>query len=447
MIQVKIDLNKEIGKIKPMNAVNNGPACPVRMFSKTGNFEDFKAAGIPYVRNHDASHCANYGGEHTVDINAIFPNFDADPYDPASYDFVCTDHYSKTIMEAGAQVFYRLGNKIDHRVKKYDSVPPKDFKKWAIVCEHIIKHYNEGWADGFNWNITYWEIWNEPDNSPECWDGPYEDFLVLFEIAAKHLKEKFPNIKIGGPAFATGGVDRRTKDFLTYMKERNVPIDFYSWHTYKCETDEYKKRIYMVRNLLDECGYPDTESILNEWSYIINWHEGLRESKKTIIGIKGAAFFSAMMAVGQNSPLDMLMYYNAGIRSTLNGLFDSYNYDKLKGYYPFLMFSKLSELGVHVECEIDCDEIYTVGACDDIYTVAAKKDNQSAVMITYFTNDTEAKSKKIEVILNNCPVKAYNIFLLDNDHDANKVGKLEITDDKVCFDIEPNTVVLLKSAE
>ena len=111
------------------------------------------------------------------------------------------------------------------------------------------------------------------------------------------------------------------------------------------------------------------------------------------------------------------------------------------------MFSKLSELGVHVECEIDCDDIYTVGACDDIYTVAAKKDNQSAVMITYFTNDTEAKSKKIEVILNNCPVKAYNIFLLDNDHDANKVGKLEITNDKVCFNIEPNTVVLLKSAE
>lgn len=24
-------------------------------------------------------------------------------------------------------------------------------------------HYNDGWADGFSYNITYWEVWKEPD--------------------------------------------------------------------------------------------------------------------------------------------------------------------------------------------------------------------------------------------------------------------------------------------
>ena len=40
---------------------------------------------------------------------------------------------------------------------------PKDFKKWAVICEHIIRHYTEGWADGFFYDMPYWEIWNEPD--------------------------------------------------------------------------------------------------------------------------------------------------------------------------------------------------------------------------------------------------------------------------------------------
>lgn len=435
MVNLHINFNKELGKIKPMHAVNNGPVMPSRMFSKSGNFDDYKEAGIPYARNHDAAFFSSYGGEHTVDINAIFPNFDADPNDPLSYDFVCTDKYSQDIMDAGTEVFYRLGNKIDHRVKKYDSVPPKDFHKWAVICEHIIAHYNEGWADGFHWNIRYWEIWNEPENGRECWDGPYEDFLVLFEITAKHLKSKFPYIKIGGPAFATGGVDKRKDDFLKYMKERNVPLDFFSWHTYRPDTENYKKRILAVRESLDKAGYTETESILNEWAYIINWHDRLNESKKTIIGIKGAAFVSAVMATGQNNPLDMLMYYDAR-PTTLNCLFDLYTYEKLKGYYPFWMFSKLYKLGTHVTTEIDHD---------DIYAVAAKGEDGSGVMITYFTNDTDAKFQDVDLTIDGVQAHEYKILLLDDKHDGEEVGVLAIKDGQAKLTIAPNTVVYLQS--
>ncbi len=28
-------------------------------------------------------------------------------------------------------------------------MPPKDFKKWAVICEHIIRHYDENWANGY----------------------------------------------------------------------------------------------------------------------------------------------------------------------------------------------------------------------------------------------------------------------------------------------------------
>ena len=82
MTNITIDLSKTLGKIKPMHAVNNGPAgSEVR---GTSNFPQFREAGIPYVRNHDASFYSGYGGEHTVDVHRIFKNFDADENDPAS---------------------------------------------------------------------------------------------------------------------------------------------------------------------------------------------------------------------------------------------------------------------------------------------------------------------------------------------------------------------------
>ena len=434
MPTVLIETNCALEKIKPMHAVNNGPIKGSRMFPCSGNFDAYKEAGIPYARNHDAAFCSSYGGEHTVDITAVFPNFDADPYDPASYDFACTDAYTQTIMEAGAEVFYRLGQKIDHRVKKYDSIPPKDYKKWAVICEHVIRHYNYGWADGFNLNIMYWEIWNEPGNGRECWDAPLEEFYPLFEITAKHLKGCFPELKIGGPAFATGSFDKRTDEFLSYMREHDVPMDFYSWHTYKAETAEYEKRIYYARERLDFYGYTETESILDEWNYIINWKDGLFESKKAVISIKGAAFTSAMMAIGQNNPLDMLMYYDAR-PCKLNGLFNFYTFEKMKGYYPFYLFSKLYKLGSHIK---------TVSDTADIYAVAAKSDENIAVMVTYFTNDANADKKEVTLKFDRGNADEYSMLLLDDAHDADNMGSIQTRDGEITVTMSPNSVILLE---
>ena len=107
----------------------------------------------------------------------IFTDFSKDPTDPASYDFDLTDEYLRMVEAGGAKVFYRLGSKIEHWSKKYNTLPPADFHQWAIVCEHIIRHYTEGWANGFHMDIEYWEIWNEADLDPDdsahkrCWGG------------------------------------------------------------------------------------------------------------------------------------------------------------------------------------------------------------------------------------------------------------------------------------
>ena len=98
MTAITVDLKNTGGEIKRINAVNNGPVAKSpnpNSWGNSSNMKEYSAAGIPFARNHDASFYARYGLEHSVDIHAVFPDFNADPCDPASYDFTCTDNYIK----------------------------------------------------------------------------------------------------------------------------------------------------------------------------------------------------------------------------------------------------------------------------------------------------------------------------------------------------------------
>ena len=54
MTVLTIDCRNPSGRIKRLNCVNNGPTAPgVRQ--SPSSFEAYKAAEIPYARNHDAS--------------------------------------------------------------------------------------------------------------------------------------------------------------------------------------------------------------------------------------------------------------------------------------------------------------------------------------------------------------------------------------------------------
>ena len=416
---IKVDFNIPAGKVKPMHAVNNGPVYKFASDQRITNIEHFIAAGIPYARNHDAAFYSTYGGEHTVDVHNIFTNFDADPYDPESYDFVMTDEYIRVCEHAGVRTFYRLGSKIEHGVKKYGTLPPKDFKKWAIICEHIIRHYTEGWADGFKYDIEYWEIWNEPDldddDSPHkpCWGGTMLEFFELYKTAATHLKKCFPHLKIGGPAVA----NRKgwTEAFLANLD--GAPLDFFSWHRYAYNPRKIEALIRKYRALLDENGYEKSESILNEWNYVRGWiGDDWIYSLKTEKSLKGSSFIASVMCIGQAEALDMLMYYDAR-PCGMNGMFKTDMVcEKLKGYYPFYMFNQLYKLGNAVATGID-DE--------NIYAAAAKSDTEAAIMLTRY-NDEEIPSDNVKIDL--CSFGDNNgteieIFVLDEARDLESTFK------------------------
>ena len=188
--QPKINFDKTVGIIKPVNGVGQPP---IYSYTNTSLFHYLKEAGVPYSRLHDVG--GAYGMNIYVDIPNVFRDFDADENDPASYDFTFTDYLMKGLVDNGVEPYYRLGVTIENaqRIKAYRIFPPKDYAKWARICEHVILHYTQGWADGFNMEISHWEIWNEPengrleDNENMMWRGTWEQYMDLYGTAATYL--------------------------------------------------------------------------------------------------------------------------------------------------------------------------------------------------------------------------------------------------------------------
>lgn len=387
--RIHIDFNACVGKIKPMHAINNAPL----LGATSGLFHYLGDAKIPYSRLHDTG--GAYGGNRFVDIENIFRNFEADENLPEAYDFAFTDWLMEELDKQGVKPFFRLGATIENQqnIKAYRIFPPKDNLKWARICEHIIAHYNEGWANGYHMGIEYWEIWNEPDNFPDIadnnmWKGTFEEYIELYKTTAVHLKKCFGDkIKVGGyascgfyallngynpEAKSTNRTEYFIECFHKFMREisnNNIPLDFFSWHSYSGVNENVAYTRY-VREQLDKYGYENTENIFNEW----NMGTGQRGT------LKDSADISANMLTLQNTSLDMLMYYDGQVHGSYEGLFNPMTYEPFKAYYIFKAFSHLYELGAQVHID---------NHNNDICCIAAKNEKNTAVMITNRGNNDE----------------------------------------------------------
>lgn len=309
--QIVIDFSQSLGKFKPVNGVNGGPynyghhSVPI-----AGYHAD---AGFPFTRLHDAS----WPHPDAVDINTIFPLFHADADNPDNYNFEKTDDYLLPIIQNKSEIIYRLGVSIEH-LTHYYIAPPSDYDKWAKICINIIRHYNDGWDNGFHYNIKYWEIWNEPEGK-QMWTGSIEQYCKLYGTAAKAIKAYNPALKVGGPA-STGVQSVLMIPFLDYCRDHALPLDFFSWHLYSSHPGDYLRNTRIARAMLDDHGYRNTESFLDEWHFISSWTHlspkdstdtSVRESFARSVGPEAAAFAAHVLMLFQDCPVDVANYYCA----------------------------------------------------------------------------------------------------------------------------------------
>jgi len=354
---LSVDFSRVVGEIRPLHGGNCGPI-------QFGELVDVSAyhreLGIPYTRLHDC----HWPRPDIVDMHAVFPDPKADPGLAASYDFPRTDDYIQAIVNTGSKIVYRLGESIEHTKKKYYVHPPKDYEKWAGACVGIIRHYNEGWADGFRHDIQYWEIWNEPENRPAMWSGSDEDYLRLYEAASKAIKGRFPKLKVGGPSFGYYGKIEGGRfvpsefmvKFLEQCRTKSLPLDFFSWHLYSDDPYECVRRARGIREVLDRYGFKATEMHFNEWNYLPNndWMPMLRQGQgaprerfyEQIGGSAGAAFSACTLIYLQDSPVTVANYYTADAQGF--GLFSTHGSPKTS-FHAFKAFRILLDTPLRVE--------------------------------------------------------------------------------------------------
>ena len=380
---IRIDSGKAVGPVKPVNGVGQPPM--VGALRGWPMMRYLAEAGIPFSRLHDVG--GWMGGGLYADIPNLFPDFDADEDDPANYRFAFTDALVDALVSAGVEPFFRLGVTIENwaawsgGLPRLRTTPPRNFAKWARICERVVRHYTEGWADGRRHRISHWEIWNEPDSRAdpeenEMWHGSFADYCRLYEIASRHLKAAFPHLRIGG--FGSCGVGKVScanwnardahhldcfHDFLTYVRDHGCPIDFFSFHSYS-KPEEVRVEIGYVREQLDKTGFMGVETCLDEWLPAPT-HDKLGTAQQ-------AAEIAAALIVFQNGPLDSAAIYDArcGV-GPYSPLFNPLTYEPHKAYYAFTAFHELRKRGTAVQVDLNPETRETIYAAAAISPISS----------------------------------------------------------------------------
>ena len=357
-----VDASKIAGEIRSFQGLN-GPPSPI-MAGLPTLVKQYRDLHVNQIRTHDVmgpteidSHfeltdpllvwlipddAQHSGVVKAGNASIIFPDWNADPNKPESYNFGPTDKVIAAIKASGAEVYYRIGRSWGAGIE-----PPPNFDKYADAVKHIAMHYNQGWADGFRDNIRYWEFWNEPEAL--FWGGTPEQFYSLYEKTARKLKSVDPALKVGGDAIAFAyNPGPYREGFMDYCVTHEVPLDFYSWHTYADGSADPYDAVRISRNIrkiLDARGLTKTESVLSEWNLTPDFTE---TAKARLQGMENAAFIGAALTYFQDAPIDHAQFYRGD--AAWMGLFDL-NGRYFKTAYTFEAMGKLQatpqRLAVH----------------------------------------------------------------------------------------------------
>ena len=389
-----VDAANVTGRLRSLQGMNAGPRPQRAEANLTAQYQDI---GVDFVRTHDY-----YG---PCDMHVIFPDWNADPTIEASYSFTSTDKEIWAIEAAGADVVFRLGYSWALPRAPVTYVAPADRAKWAEVAKHIVRHYNDGWANGFHYDIRYWEVWNEPD-IPLFWTGTPQEYYALYETVAQTLKDYDSHLQVGGPGLA--GNMNFLRGFLAHCQANAVPLDFVSWHIYTTAPYQQYLRAADVQNLMAAYGFSSAEQLLTEW----NW--SLTGTKDEYWNARGAAWTASVLAYLQDSPVVISNRYRGnggGTDGTGLGLFYD-NGDYKKTAYAYLAQRLLLETPQRLAAS---------GSDTAGYTILAGKspDNRA---LTIIVSDFQSNRTGYTLSVNHLPWGAgqaflYDRYLLDATHD------------------------------
>ena len=354
----------------------------------------------------------------------IFQNFRKDAEDPQNYYFTVTDSIAQDLTAIGKPFIYHLGPPRENWSAFYTK-KPQDYDKYATVCLNIVRHLNDGWAEGLHSGILHWEVWGRADD-PHCWaDGTAEDYYRLYEAVAKKIKAAYPQLQVGGPASANVGDPAFLQGFLDYVTANAVPCDFVSWNYFGTDAAEAGRQAKLVKDMVKKAGL--SVPVYNtEWNALELDEQGIIRCPDAR-NMVGAAFDAAFMMQMEEAGLELSTYYDALSNAPWGALYDVCSYIAYKPLYVFAAFAKLYRLGSRMA-------VKTVGK--DTYAMGAEKDGKFALLVSV----CQDKRDKLALTL---PAGKKQIKLLDETHDLETVAETEETE--FTLPLRGRSVVLVES--
>ena len=198
------------------------------------------------------------------------------------------------------------------------------------------------------------------------------------ERYAKLLKEKHPEIKVGGyGAIGFYHWDKKEEErreevnyrfsffrnFIKYIDEHDAPIDFFSWHSYS-DTRATVGYDNWLHEELTSLGHPELETHLNEW-------DPYAEELGT--GHHAAEIAAMMIAMQYGNPSVCSIYDMRTANAPYCPLFNPITHKPIHAYYSMVAFNMLYKLGTQIE--ISCD-------VPDVYALCATDGNKKALLIS-----------------------------------------------------------------
>jgi hypothetical protein len=181
---------------------------------------------------------------------------------------------------------------------------PRDYAAWEELCFQAARRAIERGV-----RVPFWEVWNEVNTGwlkpgPDDTGAPefkklyeqamgaeqtnvttirrFEAYCKLYRATARGVLRADPAAKIGGPALASGPMERSkecghcangqgfAKGLMLWCAQEKLPLDFVSWHEYFQPPEKIVKEAEAFRSYLKE--FPDLQQRVRSFM-ITEWNE------------------------------------------------------------------------------------------------------------------------------------------------------------------------------
>jgi xylan 1,4-beta-xylosidase len=206
-----------------------------------------------------------------------------------AFDFTIVDDLYDRILALGIHPVVELGfmpaaiaADPEQTVFEYRGIisPPRDWGEWAqtvsALAAHLVDRY--GIDQVATWGF---EVWNEP-NLEVFWTGTRDDYLRLYDEAARAIKAVDERLTVGGPSTAAS---EWLEALAAYCEKHALPLDIATTHTYGNLPLDF-------RGVLEDHGFADADILWTEWgvgsTHFGPIHDGVAGAPFVLSGMRSA---------------------------------------------------------------------------------------------------------------------------------------------------------------